>query len=318
MYRVPMRFVILLIAATGMCLAQQTSTSAAAGASAPAASTQSTSTVSPDQRVVMKVGDTQITQAQFEAMYGDFLKDQGGAPVPKKKTTAENFAGGLMLAKEAEAQGLNKQPEVQRQLEMNRIQILSNAEYDQLQDKAKPTTRQIGEYYNSHLDDFDTVSIRRVFIFKQNERTSGHGLPSADAQARAEQIQKVLASGGDAKALIKDTKDALDVDPLTFRRDELPAVMKQAFDMKVGEWSQVADTPDSLILFEVVKKDRLTLGQATPEIEKKLQGQKLHEEMDALKKQMGVWLDEEYFATPVSAAKGPAPSPSDEKRSQKK
>jgi hypothetical protein len=265
----------------------------------------------------MKVGDRQITQEQFEAMYGDFLKSQGGAAVPKKKTTAENFAGGLMLAKEAEAQGLNKKPEVQRELEMNRIQILSNAEYNELQDKVKPTMEQVGDYYNSHLDDFDQVAIRRVFIFKQNEHTSGHGVPPAEAKARADQIRKVLASGGDAKALIKDTKDALDVDPLTFRRDDLPPAMKQAFDMKEGEWSQVADTPDSLIMFQLVKKSRLTLAQATPEIEKKLQGQKLREEMDALKKKTGVWLDDEYFAAPVSAA-NQVPGPSEEKRAQEK
>ncbi len=266
----------------------------------------------------MKVGDTQITEAQFEAMYGDFLKSQAGAPVPKKKATAENFAGGLMLAKEAEAEGLNKKPEVQRELELNRIQILSAAEYSELQDKAQPTMQEVSAYYDSHLDDFDQVAIRRVFIFKQNEHTNGHGVPAAEAQARAEEIRKALASGGDAKQLIKETKDAIDVDPLTFKRDELPAVMAKAFDMKVGEWSQVADTPDALILFEVVKKDRLTLGQATPEIEKKLQGQKLREEMDALKKKTGVWLDEKYFAAPVSATESPVPSPSDEKRAQEK
>jgi parvulin-like peptidyl-prolyl isomerase len=266
----------------------------------------------------MKIGDTQFTQKQFEDMYGDFLKDQGGAPVPKKKTTAENFAGGVMLAKEAEAQGLNKKPEVQRELEMNRIQILSNAEYNVLQDKAEPTTQEISAYYDSHLDDFDQVAIRRVFIYKQTDHSNGHGVPAAEAQARADEIRKALTTGGDAKSLIKETKDSLDVDPLAFRRDDLPAVMKNAFDMKVGEWSQVADTPDALILFEVVKKDRLTLAQAKPEIEKKLQGQKLREEMDALKKKTGVWLDDDYFAGPVSAAKSPVPSPSDEKRAQQK
>lgn len=266
----------------------------------------------------MKVGDTQITQKKFEEMYGDFLKDQGGAPVPKKKTTAENFAGGLMLAKEAEAKGLDKTPEVQRDLEMNRIQILSTAEYNLLQEKAKPSMQEVSAYYDSHLDDFDEVTIRRVFIYKQNEHTNGHGIPAADAQARADQIRKVLASGGDAKALIKDTKDALDVDPLTFRRDDLPEIMKNAFSMKVGEWSQVADTPDALILFEVVSKGRLTLAHATKEIEKKVQAQKLREEMDALKKQTGVWLDDQYFAGPVSAEKSSVPSPSDEKRAQEK
>ena len=75
--------------------------------------------------------------------------------------------------------------------------------------------------------------------------------------------------------------------------------------MKPGEWSQVADTPDALILFEVAHKDRLSLAQAKPEIEKKLQGQKLREEMDALKKKTGVWLDDQYFAGPVSAGEEP-------------
>lgn len=266
----------------------------------------------------MKVGDTKITQKQFEDMYGDFLKDQGGAPVPKKKTTAENFAGGLMLAQEAEAQGLQNKPEVARDLEMNRMQVLSNAEYNVLQDKAKPSMQEVSAYYDSHLDDFDEVAIRRVFIYKQNEHTNGHGVPPAEAKMRAEQIRKALVSGGDAKALIKNTKDALDVDPLTFRRDDLPPIMKVAFDMKPGEWSQVADTPDALIMFEVVTKSRLTLAQATPEIEKKLQGKKLREEMDALKNKTGVWLDDQYFAGPVSAEKSPVPSPSDEKRAQEK
>ena len=315
MYRVP-GFILLVILASSVCWAQQSSSSSAAGATA--ATTASSNNLHADQRVVMKVGDTQITQKQFEEMYGDFLKDQGGAPVPKKKTTAENFAGGLMLAKEAEATGLNKKPEVQRELEMNRIQVLSTAEYNVLQDKAKPTEQQISAYYDAHLDDFDQVTIRRVFIYKQNEHTNGHGVPPAEAKQRADEIRKALESGGDAKALIKNTQDALDVDPLTFGRDDLPDIMKNAFDMKVGEWSQVADTPDALILFEVVRKGRLTLAQATPEIQKKLQGQKLREEMDALKKKTGVWLDDQYFAGPVSAAKNPIPSPSDEKREQEK
>jgi parvulin-like peptidyl-prolyl isomerase len=265
----------------------------------------------------MKVGDTQITQKQFEDMYGDFLRDQGGAPVPKKKTTAENFAGGLMLAKEAEASGLSKTPQVQRDLEMNRIQVLSTAEYNVLQDKAKPNMQEISAYYDSHLDDFDEVTIRRVFIYKQSDHSEGHGLPAAEAQARAAEIRKVLASGGDAKSLIAGTKDALDVDPLTFRREDLPEIMKNAFSMKVGEWSQVADTPDALILFEVVNKGRLNLKTATPEIERKVQAKNLREAMDALKKKSGVWLDDEYFAGPVSAAKSPVPSPSDEKRQEK-
>jgi hypothetical protein len=307
MSRVPKSLAALIVVAPIICFAQQTSTSTST-------TTTATSTVPASQKVVMKVGDTQITQQQFEDMYGDFLKSQAGAPVPKKKTTAENFAGGLMLAKEAEAQGLQNTPAVKRELEMNRIQTLSNAEYSKLEEQAKPTTQEISAYYDSHLADFDEVSIRRVYVYKQTATSSGHGLPAPDAEARAAQIQKALASGTDAKALIKDTKDALDVDPITFRRGDLPPIMAQAFDMKVGEWTKVFDTDDFLMMFEVVNKSRLTLAQATPIIEKKLKGEKLREEMDALKKKTGVWLDEEYFAGPVSAGKTSQSGEHEEKR----
>jgi hypothetical protein len=267
---------------------------------------------------VIKVGDTTITEAQFNEMYADFVKQQEGAPLPKRKTLAENYAGTLMLSQQATAQHLDKEPEIARKLEMNRLQILSDAEYERLEQQAKPNMQEIAAYYNAHLDEFDEVAIRRVFIYKQRPTTNGHGVPPVEAQAKAEEIRKVLASGGDATALIKDTKDAIDAEPLTFRRGDLPPFMAQAFDMKVGEWSQIVDNPEALVLFEVVKHDRLSLGQVTPVIEKKLQAQKLREEMDALKKSNGVWVDEEHFAGPVSAATSPDPGPSNGKRSQEK
>ncbi|MGZ4814983.1 MAG: peptidylprolyl isomerase [Terriglobales bacterium] len=266
----------------------------------------------------MKVGDTSITQAQFDALYADFRKANQGGPVQKLHTIADNFAGALMLSQQAVAQGMDKDPEIVRQLEMNRIQILSNAAYERLEDQAKPRKQEIEAYYNSHLSDFDEVQIRRLFVYKQTPNSNGHGVPPQEAKARADEIRKVLASGGDAKALIANTKDALDAEAIPFKRGELPGNMAQAFDMKVGEWSEVADTPEALLLFEVVKKDRLTLAQGTPVIERKLQAQKLREEMEALKKTTGVWMDEEYFSGPVSPMKGAVPNPSEGKRTQDK
>jgi hypothetical protein len=317
MYRVRFLVVLCLFAGGVMPSASHAQQSSSA-TSATAGSTTAANAVPASERVVIKVGDVNITQAQFDAMYAAFQKENEGGPVQKAKTLAENYAGSLMLSQQALAQHLDTTPDVQRQLEMNRIQILSNAEYDRLKDQAKPTMQETAAYYNAHLSDFDNVSIRRVFIFKQTSTSSGRGLPSAEAKTRAEEIHKVLVSGGDANALIKDTRDAVDTEPLVFYRDGLPAGMSQAFDMKVGEWSQIADTPETLAMFVVVKKDRMTLAQATPEIERKMSAQKLREEMDALKKKTGVWMDEQYFSGPVSAANGPAADPSNKKEAREK
>jgi hypothetical protein len=254
------------------------------------------------------VGSTSFTKAQFDNIFADFNKANEGGPVQQRKTIGENFVGAYMLSQQALAQGLDKDPEVQRELEAARIQILSNAEYEKLENQAKPSVQQVAAYYSAHPSDFDEVDIRRIFVYKQTPSSQGHGLPAADAKARAELIQKVLSSGGDAKSLIASTKDAVDTDPLTFRRGDLPEGMDKAFDMKVGECSQIADTADVYSMFCVVRKGRLSLAQATPIIEKKIQAQTLRQEMDALKNKTGIWMDQQYFSGPLSASSSAGPS----------
>lgn len=303
--------VVLTLAIVVPCNAQQAA--AASSATSSAATSAGSSNVN-NQTVVLKVGDASFTKGQFDILYEDFRKANGSAPMRSIKEIGENYAGALMLSQQAVAHGMDKDPEIERQIEAARIQILSTAYYDKLEEKAKPTAAEIDAYYKAHLSDFDEVDIRRLFVYKLGPNSNGHGLPEAEAKAKADQIRKVLASGGDAKALIAGTQDMLDAEPLTFRRGELPGTMAQAFDMKVGEWSQVADTPDALLFFTVVRNGRLTLAQATPIVEKRLEAMKLREEMEALKVKTGVWMDEGYF----SAAKGESPSPSSEKQTEEK
>jgi hypothetical protein len=60
--------------------------------------------------VVMKIGDTQITQTQFDQMYAAFLKDNEGGVAQKAGTVAANYAGSLMLSKQALAQTPRPRP----------------------------------------------------------------------------------------------------------------------------------------------------------------------------------------------------------------
>jgi PPIC-type PPIASE domain len=248
--------------------------------------------------VVIKVGNVQLTQAEFESVVSTLEAQQGPADLTRQ-AIGENYASLLMLSQQAVAHHLDTSPEVIRQLAIDRTQILSNAEFASLKAEAKPTAEQIRAYYSAHLDDYDVVLVRRIFIWKTIKGSpGGPGMSSADAHALADAIRQAYASGSDPRKLIKDPNSVvLDTEPLNFQRGELPEKMaKAAFTIKEGEWAVLDDTSDALVLLQLLKRSPRDLKEMSPSIEKKLQAEKLQAKLDNLKKQNGVWLDQAYFA----------------------
>jgi hypothetical protein len=248
--------------------------------------------------VVLKVGNLRVTQADFESLVSVLEAQQGPADL-SRQAIGENYASLLMLSQKAVADHLDTSPEVIRQLAIDRTQILSNAEFASLKLQAKPTAEEISAYYAAHLDDYDVVQVRRIFIWKKIKGSdASRDISSADARALAEAIRLAYASGADPQKLIREPDHVvLDAAPLSFSRGELPENMaKPAFTIKEGEWVTLDDTPDALVLLQLVKRTRLDLKEVSPSIEKKLQAEKLQAELDNLKKQSGVWLDQAYFA----------------------
>jgi hypothetical protein len=66
--------------------------------------------------------------------------------------------------------------------------------------------------------------------------------------------------------------------------------------MTEGKWSQAQDTRESLMLVQLVKRDRQPLAQVSSIIAKRLQTQTMKLQLDELKKKSGIWMDEKYFA----------------------
>jgi parvulin-like peptidyl-prolyl isomerase len=284
-------------------------------------STPAKSASPPTDRVILKVGDVQVTQAEFESRIGAIEpqggpdKDKEGPNQKKRRRLGDDYASVLMLSQEAVASYLDASPEVSRQLAVSRMQILSDAEFASLMNKAQPKAEEISQYYNSHLSDYEEVQARRLFIWKKKPGSnSSHGLGTEAARARADAILQASAAGHDTTKLTEAFKNAdsglLDPKPLTFPRGELsPAVEKIVFASKEGVWSQTLDTPDSIMLVQLVKLDHQQIGQVTSLIEKQLQGQKMQALLDQMKKNAGLWMDEQYFGTAV------APVPSASQRS---
>jgi len=271
-------------------------------------------TSSGTDRVVLKVGDVQVTEAEFEsriaAIEPQADPDKDGATEKDRTKLGDDYASVLMLSQQAVANHLDSSPEVSRQLAIARMQVLSDAEFESLMRKATPSSEEISQYYSAHLLDYDEVQIRRLFIWKQRDNSkTAPVLSSQAARASADQIRKEYASGTDVKKLSEDVRKSgegmLDPEPLTFPRGELPPQLKKvAFTLKEGEWSEVEDTPARLLLIQLVKRDRQQLGQVSERIEKNLQGEKMQALLDDLKKKAGIWMDQQYFGTAVAPVPG--------------
>lgn len=282
----------------------------------------------PD-RVVLKVGDAKVTKAEFESRIHDIEpgNSEEGAPDKDRQRLADDYASVLMLSQQALAKHLDSSPEVARQLDIARMQVLSDAEFASLMQQAKPTYAEVSQYYTAHASDYDEVQVRRLFIWKQRENSKDAPILSSQAaRSKADQIRKDCTSETAIKKisgdLTKSQEGMLDPNPLTFARGELsPQMEKASLSLKEGAWSEVEDSPARLLFIQLVKRDRRQLGQVSPHIEKQLQDQKMQALLNDLKKNAGIWMDEKYFGTavaPVPDAQRRASNPPSELRKSAK
>ena len=286
----------------------------------PSTTTTSSTSKSAKDRVVLKIGNAEITQQEFEANIGAFENEKEKLGGKALRNMGDDYASVIMLSQQALANKLDASPEVRRQLETTRLQVLSDAEFAQLMKQAEPSTEEISNYYNTHTTDYDEVQVRRLFIWKSDEgHKNAKHLTSQEVRARAEQIRGTLGAGGDIKKVAKELKDSnsgmLDETPLMFPRGELSSEMeKTAFAMKPGEWAEVQNTESSLMLIQLLQHRQRQLGEVSYLIQDRLQSQKMQAQLDELRKKAGVWLDEDYFgsAAPFDAdGKAPSSRPQD-------
>ena len=222
-------------------------------------------------RVILKVGDVQVTESEFESRIAviepQSAPDKDSVTEKDRRKLGDDYASVLMLSQQAVANHLDSSPEVSRQLAIARMQVLSDAEFENLMRQATPSSEEISQYYSAHLSDYDEVQIRRLFIWKQRDNSKNAPvLTSQAARASADQVRKAYASGANVKNLSEDVRKSgegmLDPEPLTFSRGELPPQLeKVAFALKEGEWSEVEDTPARLLLIQLVKRDRNSLDR---------------------------------------------------------
>jgi len=276
----------------------------------------------PDDKVVLKVGDQQFTKADIDRLIAHLdPRSQQAIATQGKKEIGDRYALVVALSDQAHLHHLDQTPEFTQRMALEKQQMEAQLAFEEINQQAKVTPEEVQQYFTAHAADYDQITVRQFVVRKKAAEpkpdpahpaasTPGSGLSPEEAKTRAEAIRKEVAAGTDIKKVIEDFKAPGDViiegEPRAIRRGGMrPEMEKVAFALKDGEISEPIDIPQALVFFQVIKHNQTDVKDVTPEIEKKLQQQKVNATLDGVKKNANVWMDEQYFAGPSKPAGAP-------------
>lgn len=265
----------------------------------------------------------QITRSEFETLVKQFAPS---APRTALRNIAASYARVLTFALTAQGRGLEQEAEFKQRLDFLRLQLLAETLERKLQaEAANASDQEIQASYDAHLQDFEEVTLKRLFIPKP-----AAGTPPENAKSVAESIRQRAVAGEDLDKLEKEAYTSLNsklqppnINVGSRRRGTLPAAEEaEVFKLDSGQFTSVIEGPGSYTIYKVESKKKLPLETAKEEIKRKLQTQRLKEENDSVSNSVKTEFNEKFFgpepernpAAPSGAAGGrpatPAPPPS--------
>ncbi len=279
-----------------MCLSAQDAPKSIA-ASMPAA---------PPDKVIISVGDSKLTAAQFTALI-EMLPEQNRVGVKSaagRRQFADEIVRVLVLADEGKRRKLDQTPDYKAQAQFQTENLLAGKAFV---DMGKSSNAELHKYFDEHRAEFEQVRARHILI-----RVTGSPVPldpgkkdlsDADGLAKAQELRKKILAGADFAQLAAEESDdgskTAGGDLNFFRRGQMvPAFEQAAFALKVGEISEPVKTPFGYHLIKVEEKREPNFETAKPEIEKRLLPDKSKGIVEDLVKKVKVDLDPEFFGEP--------------------
>ena len=266
----------------------------------------------PAVRVVISVGETKLTAAQLEQII-ESLPEQyrNVARGPGRKEFGQNMARVLVLAEEGKRRKINETPEYKTQVTFQSDNLLAGKAFAQIGEAIKIDDADARKYYDAHKNDYEQVRARHILIRANGSpspvQPGKKELSDAEALAKAQEIRKKLADGGDFAALATaesdDTGSQKNGGELNFfHRGQMVAPFEQAaFALNVGQISDPVKTPFGYHIIKVEAKKGFE--ESKPDIERKMRTEQAQKQLEELEKKSNVVLDPEYFGAGAPASK---------------
>ena len=271
----------------------------------PPVVTPPTPPLGPDA-VVIIIGDQKITKSQYEsfinALPERIRKEANG---PNKRKVAEQLADIKAMALEARKRGIDKQPDIQVQLNFQLENFLANSLFQQMQAEVKSDDAAVQAFFDKNKKEYETATARHILIrfagSKVPLKAGQKDLTEAEALAKAQELRKALKGGKDfaelAKAESDDTGSGAQGGSLgTFGHGQMvPEFEVPAFTLPLEEVSEPVKSSFGYHIIQVQSRTAKNLADVRPDIEAKLKPELARQAIENLRKQANITLDENYF-----------------------
>jgi parvulin-like peptidyl-prolyl isomerase len=258
--------------------------------------------------------ETVVTRMQLELLIDTVRPNLQPA---QRRMLAQQYAELLVVADAAGKAGVEKDPKVQEQLRIQKLQILATAYTREMQQReAEVPPADVEKYYKENSAKYEQAKLLRIYI-PMVVTEEGKPSDTAASKAVAERIQQRAAAGEDFDKLQKEAFTAANSkgtppspDLGERRRGTLPPKQGDAvFGLKAGEVSPALEEASGFYIYKVVSKDEVPLDKVQEEIKGTLARERLRESMEKLRTSVKPVFNDAYFgsATPPPAAGASAP-----------
>jgi hypothetical protein len=253
---------------------------------------------------------TVLTRSEFEQLADASAPATASSPATRNQFAAF-YVQFLLFVREAQKQGLDKDPHSQRKLELARIRTLSQILISDLQTKSGQfAPGDVEKFFRENPAPFEQTSLLRVFIpstkFKDQPDSVQQPIPESAPEMKlvAEAIYSRARAGADFAALQKEAVDASNLkeeEPVKFddmARDQLRQSQRGVFDLKPGEISPLyEERGEGYYIYKVVSKKMPAFESVKPQVENALQKHRMDIWVKSITNSAQVSMNEEYFGT---------------------
>ena len=289
-----------VITIKGLCSAAATKAAAGSRTARPSASAEPCETV--------------VTRKQLELLIDTVRPNLQPA---QRRMLAQQYAELLVMANAAGKAGVDKDPKVQEQIRLQRLQILATSYTREIQQKeAEVPQADIEKYYQQHLEKYEQAKLLRIYV-PIVATEEGKPPDAAATKALAEKIRERAAAGEDFDKLQKEAFTAANskgtppsADMGERRRGTLPPKQEDAvFKLKAGEVSPPLEEASGFYIYKAVSKDQVPLEKVHDEIKATLGRERFRESMEKLRTAVKPTFNEAYFESGTPPATSAAPAP---------
>ena len=266
--------------------------------------------------IVIAAGEVTIRQSEFEnalktlpAEYQQYASGSG------KKQFAEDFLRMKMLAAEGMKAGLDKDPEVVRQLSLMRENLVANAQLQQIEKSISVSEEDLKKVYDSKKNEYEQVGARHILIAFKGSPAAQAGKPELteeQAKKKAEDLRAKIVGGASFEELAKtesdDTGSGANGGSLgEFNRGQMvPEFEKAAFEAKVGDVTPVVRTQFGYHIIKVDAHGSTPFDQVKTFLERNARQEALQARLDAMKNNAKPSFNETYFTVAPPTEPPPA------------